>query len=123
MAKRNIKALKRLRAVFAKVPAHKVHMGVAMEEAVCGTVGCLWGWGRIDPELREMGAPYPFREGAVFLGLDWPSAKRLFAIGGGDRAFLAFERNPHAVSKAQVLASLDDAIAGRPIKPYVIKSA
>jgi hypothetical protein len=123
--KRNIKALKRLRAVFRKVPAHQVHMKAIFHHASCGTVGCLWGHGRRDPVLRAMpGFTYDFSEVHEFLGLTERQCEELFLSSWIRPSVLdALLADPHAISKAQVMDRLDSAIAGKPIKPYVVAKA
>jgi hypothetical protein len=129
--KRNIKALKRLRAVFEKVPPHRVHMREVIGQAECGTVGCLLGWGTRDRQLRKMGLVMDAHEDPFFtlrtarkvLGLGPKTAERLFAFNGGPEFDRALRADPHAISKGQVLEQLDRVIAGRPIKPYVVAKA
>lgn len=123
--KRNFKALRRLRTVFAKVPPHQVHMASILDHESCGTVGCLWGWGREDAVLQKMmGYKMGFSEGTEFLGLTYEEGNALFLTSEvPTEVWDALNRNPHAITKAQVLRSLDRIIAGKPIKPYTVRAA
>lgn len=135
--KPNLKALRRLRAVFAKVPADRVHMRTLTDKAPCGTVHCLLGWGTTDPQLQAQGLvliPNNFFRGAIsyqrtltnaaaVLGLSLKTAQSLFAYDMSDAAMCMLERDEHAVKKTQVLRQLDRVIGGKPIRPYRVKSA
>jgi len=124
-AKRNVKALRRLRAVFAKVPAHKVHMRVINGHSKCGTVHCLLGWAYTDAKLVSLGLDWGshdiMKNAARTFGLRLDEAKRIF-LNDPARFGSVLITDPHAIDKAQVMDRLDDAIAGKRIKPYVVKS-
>lgn len=117
--KRNLKALRRWKTVFAKVPADQVHMGEVFGHRACGTVGCLWGWGANDSVLQKMGIP-GIDEGAEFFGIPNATFEALILNTRTPEQGFALSRNPHAISKKQVLDNLDRVIAGKPIKPYVV---
>lgn len=133
--KRNLKALKRLREVFADAPAERVHMREVTYVAACGTAHCLLGWAGTDLELRKSGllptfnrtnCDYNTRALAAarkVFGLDKLTADHLFAFGMTGEMNDVLRENPHAISKRRVMAQLDRVIAGKPIKPYVVKSA
>lgn len=119
--KRNLRALKRLRAKFAKVPDEKVHMARYWTScAPCGTAGCLLGWAR-QFELRGDKIIAKALKQIPAFGLTGLMADRLFAIDV--MHFAGFSENPHAVTKAQVLHALDRLIAGKSIKSYPVKPA
>lgn len=107
--KRNIKALKRLRAIFAKVPPRKIDMS---EVSPLNGRGCLLYHGRNDKTLTRLRHDHGFEFG---WGLTYLERSRLFAFAGSVKG------DPSKVTKTQALASLDAAIAGKPIKPYVVK--
>lgn len=113
--KRNLKALEKLREIFVRVPEHRVHMGVVMERTHCGSAGCLLGWSRAYAKKHRW-----FEEArANDFGLANATARKLFAIDVMSEP--ALRENPHLITKAQVLRQLDRVIAGKPIKPYVVK--
>lgn len=120
--KRNLKALRRLREVFKKVPADNVHMHVIEEETKCGTAHCLFGWGRQDEKLRAMGMSVWLHEAGPFFGLTYQEHNALFFDDHPLSMLKVFKHNPHTITKRQVMSRLDAAIAGKPIKPYVVKS-
>lgn len=113
--KRNLKALKKLREIFATVPPHSVHMAVVMERTHCGSAGCLLGWSLAYQDNH----PWFKRAMDKDCGLSNEDARRLFAIDVMSDPILV--ANPHAISKRQVLSRLDAAISGKPILPYVVK--
>lgn len=119
--KRNLKALRRLRGVLRYVPADNLHMQVVEEATDCGTACCLFGWGRQDRQLIGMGMPKYLHEARDFFGLTRSEHDALFFDNHSMGMIAVFDENPHAITKAQVLHSLDRVIAGKPIKPYVVK--
>jgi hypothetical protein len=124
--KRNLKALRRLRAVFRKVPADRVHMRTIEENTSCGTACCLLGWGMRDAKLRRMGLERDMwitsDSAAKFFGIGERTAAHLFAFFNGwfSPEVTRLTLDPHAITKAAVLRQLDRVIAGKPIKPYKV---
>lgn len=120
MAKRNIKALKRLRAVFAKVPPALVNMDTMLGiPTMCGTAGCLLYWANQDEACRALvGVKGCMMADPKVWGLGERTFSNLFAFRDiGDRT------DRSRITKAKVMDSLNRVIEGKPIKPYVIKSA
>lgn len=114
--KRDIRGLKKLREIFAAVPPHSVHMAVVMKKTSCGAAGCLLGWSSAYADEHPW-----FQEARnKDFGLTDDEARSLFALDVMRAPEL--DKNPHAISKRQVISRLDAAIAGKPIKPYVVRA-
>lgn len=127
-----IERLQQLRRVVEAATDHRFHMRTFCEEADCGTAYCAAGWAAIDPWFREntaMGDIFevgeegmlreaddvydPFENlGGVF-GISYLDSLNLF---GADLSRIYSE--PHAVSRAEVIANVDRLIAGEPATPY-----
>jgi len=130
------KLLTQLRRVAEAAPEERLHMRAYCEDAECGTAYCLAGWARIDEwfikhtsithifsldtegfvraaydTYDQSGVPPIVRLGEMFdIGTD--AAHDLF---GGQ---LLKDSDPHAVTKAEVLAQIDRLLAGQDTEPY-----
>jgi len=126
----NIKVLKQLRRVAEEAPDEQLHMTSFVDtNASCGTARCLIGWAIIDPWFQKHTRindvlPADFAE--THFGLTPKHAKilkEMFDIDGREvSALFAFHSymnsDPHGISKADVLASIDALIEGHSIRPY-----
>lgn len=127
----NIEALKQLRRVVEAAPDDRFHMRRWSEKAPCGTAYCAAGWAAIDPWFREntgIGDIFklrrygylelitcsPFFSLARLFDISIYEAATLFGIGIDPRS------NPHAVSRAEVIANIDRILAGQKPERYAV---
>lgn len=124
------KRLKQLRRVVAAAPDDRLHMARWCETADCGTAYCAAGWAAVDPWFREnteIGTIFGVRDdGTIYPNsLVWrplSALARLFAISIHASCHLfgnvPCSADPHAVTKAMVLANIDLILAGKPAQHY-----
>jgi len=126
----NVPVLKQLRRVAKSAPEEQLHMTTFVDtNAPCGTARCLLGWAIIDPwfqkhtRINEV-LPAGFEDTHFGLGPKHKKIlKEMLGVDARDvSALFAFNSSmyddPHVVSKAEVLASIDALIAGHSNRPY-----
>ncbi len=124
----NIERLTQLARVVRAAPEHRFHMRTFMEKTTCGTAYCAAGWAFVDPWFTEhkfhdiwtTGTEHIWTtedELAEYFGLSNRDANRLFALDINRYA------EPHAVTKGEVLANIEQLLAGLPAELYDAVSA
>lgn len=123
MPKRNRPALQNLYRVVESAPDDLLHMRSIVEPAPCGTARCALGWAIIDPwfqqetainqilaadhDSRGLETYYDRAYLSTLFGLSESDCTNLFALEAEK------DLDPHAISKAEVLANITRLLAGR----------
>lgn len=128
-----IERLKQLRRVVEAAPEDRLHMRTFCEQAECGTAYCAAGWAAIDPWFRENteieGVFEYADDGHLFTGFGvWDVFDPLADIFGISRLAagclfgygMSVTDEPHAVTKAEVLANIDRLLRGLPAERYAV---
>jgi len=112
-----------LRRIAVSIPDGLLNMAVVEQAAECGTARCLAGWATVDPWFVAQGITRVLRVGRQGRYIDWYELSAFFALAEYDTktlfgAYLPRYMDPHAVSKAEVIANVDRAISGVVTVPY-----
>lgn len=123
MPKRNRPALRNLCRVVESAPDDLLHMRAIVEPASCGTARCALGWAIVDPWFQRETTinqilPADHNSRGLKTYHDHADLSTLFGLSKSDCSNLfAFEAplglDPHAISKAEVLANITRLLAGR----------
>lgn len=125
----NIERLTNLRRVVEQAPDHLFHMRALTEESSCGTARCALGWALVDPWFQQDGIETIKKDHAYTINVktvDWssrlPQYFGLTEINSHNLFGTELSRlvDPHAVSKAEVLVSIDRLLDGKRALPYKV---
>lgn len=123
--KPNLTALRQLKRVVKAAPAERFRMRKFTEQTDCGTAYCAAGWAAIDPWFNKRGlymrgdAPETpnnmWAQGALseIFGLTLENTFALFAFDTPPP-----DIDPHAITKAEVIANIDRLLAGKRATVY-----
>lgn len=122
----NVEALEQLKRVVLDAPDDRFRMDSFDVPNACGTTRCAAGWAADDPWFQEntaIGKSFPIGPNGLF---DFRSAsastfeglREIFDLGDDDISAMFFPNWRKDITKAEVIANIDLAIAGDRAVPY-----